>query len=926
MEWIRISKQKNLIEQNKHTNAKNGENHPNLQKDTTFPKRFQFGPIEAKWKAQWKQEKIYQFSLTSADTHDNIFSIDTPPDFTSGNLHMGHILNHSWIDFMARFQRSQGKNVYFPQGFDCHGLPTELKVQKMTGLDPKNDRNEFLHQCHQFTEKFIENMTKQFTDIGYSTDWDCSYRTMDPNYIRLVQLSLLQFYKKGLLYRAKHPVHWCPQCHTSLAKQEVGYIETTGKLWEIKLPLHDRHEEYITIATTRPEMIEACIAVFIHPSDERYAHLSAATVEIPLTDRQVPIIMDSEVDMAFGTGAVYCCTFGDETDILWQRKHHLPIYQIFTQEGNMAEGTRYAGLSTLDARYRILESLTTRKLLGKAEKISHRVIAHTERSSCQTPIEYLPVPQWFINVTEFTKQIANDGRNLKWYPDLSRRLTDWCDTLTWDWVVSRQRTFGTPIPFWYCSNPECNHVILPTPKELPMDPSKQAPPYDECPICHFPIKGETDVCDCWVDSSITPLAISRWDSDDDFFNTIYPLTNRPQGYEIIRTWMFYTLYRCRQLTGIPPFSETMINGMVAGPDGRKMSKSFGNVVTPDEVLPRYGADAVRLWAALGPPGQDYPFQFDWVHRDHPTQKVGKQKISQEMKKIRQGKLSQLDFDARFMKEFPTIRANAKFITKIWNAYRLLWTINESSSILNLSIPTEKLTPIDEFALSELNRTQELVKEAWKSYRWKDGWNILRQFFKHLLCDQYLEAIKWRWHHPDSEIKSAALQIAYVIFYDALKMFGIILPFITEEIFVMLYQQWVPETSLHLTYWPKPQTTIDISELQAKKTQTSFPNAKLGRFQIKILALLRAAKSKAKIPLNASIERVKILLRSNEWQLNVNDITPITEPLKIQLLEITPKTENNPSIHEPEAYAGAFHYEDATIPAEVWLWKQRISQS
>ena len=896
---------------------KNGEDYPILQKETPFSKRFQFGPIEAKWKARWKQEKTYQFSLSPTDTHEDIFSIDSPPDFTSGNLHMGHILNHSWIDFMARFQRAQGKKVYFPQGFDCHGLPTELKVQKMTGLDPKADREEFLNQCYQFTEKFIENMTQQFTDIGYSTDWDYTYRTMDPEYIRLVQLSLLQFYEKGLLYRAKHPVHWCPQCHTSLAKQEVGYIETTGTLWEIKLPLHDHDDEFITISTTRPEMIEACIGVFIHPNDERYAHLSAATVDIPFTERKVPIIKDPSVDISFGTGAVYCCTFGDEMDITWQQKYHLPIYQIFTQEGTMSTDSLYSGLTTLEARHRILEALSLQGILGNKETISHRIIAHTERSACQTPIEYLPVPQWFINVTDFTKQIASDGQNLKWYPDLSRRLTDWCDTLTWDWVVSRQRAFGTPIPFWYCSNPDCDHIILPTPEDLPLDPSKQTPPYDECPMCHFPIKGETDVCDCWVDSSITPLAIAKWGIDDAFFNTIYPVTNRPQGYEIIRTWMFYTLYRCRRITGMCPFSETMINGMVAGPDGRKMSKSFGNVVTPDEVLPIYGADAVRLWAAMGPPGQDYPFQFHWVHQRHPTQKVGKQKITQEMKKLRHGTLTQPEFDSRYRKEFPTIQANAKFITKIWNAYRLLWTANETIYIPNLSISSDFLTPIDEYVLRELDQTQKLVKGSWNSYNWKDGWNALRQFFKHILCDQYLEAIKWRWHFPDPIIQSKSLQTALKIFYDALKMLGIILPFIAEEIFSVIYQQWAPETSIHQTSWPASLQSMWKREDTAKEGQVQiFPNAPRGEIQITILALLRAAKSQAKIPLNALIERAKIFLPADHLPLTSNDIASIANPLNITNLEIAVWTERDPSAYDPTI----FHYEDLAIPIEVWIWK------
>ncbi len=273
----------------------------------------------------------------------------------------------------------------------------------------------------------------------------------------------------------------------------------------------------------------------------------------------------------------------------------------------MTDNSHLSGMSIKDAQKKIVEELSEKNLLVAEKTLTHRVIVHTERSSCMEPIEYLPVPQWFINIKDFTQEIKDDGLSMKWHPDLSVRLTDWCDSLTWDWVISRQRVFGTPIPFWYCSNLDCDYVIEPTETDLPLDPTKKLPPETKCPKCGSPIIGEKDVCDCWIDSSITPLRISKWLMDNFFFKKVYPTTNRQQGYEIIRTWLFYTIFRSKRLTGNIPFTETLINGIVAGPDGRKMSKSYGNSVTPDEILPFYGADAMRQWGRSRHPRRGLSF-------------------------------------------------------------------------------------------------------------------------------------------------------------------------------------------------------------------------------------------------------------------------------------------------------------------------------
>ena len=449
-----------------------------MKEEYLIPKRYKFKEIQAKWIKYWKDEEIYKFDINAKG---EIFSIDTPPPFVSGTLHLGHILNHSWIDFVARYNKMKGLNVYFPQGYDCHGLPVELAVQDKYGIS-QHQRDEFLEKCIEWVEQNIKNMTKQYDDFGYSTDWNFTYRTMNDDYKFKIQWSLLYFYEKGWLYREKFPTHFCVNCETSVAKAEVGYHEELGKLWYIKLPIVGREGEYITIATTRPEYIEACVGVFIHPNDERYYHLSAAEVEIPMTNRTVRIEMDRNVDMNFGTGIVYCCTYGDELDIKWKINYNLDEIQIFTEDGHMNENSKYQGMTILEAREQIVKDLDEMGLVEKIEDYEHRIVIHSERSSCRKPIEYLPVFQWFINVKDFTDEIIESGNIMNWYPEKHKqRLIDWCEGLDWNWVISRQRVFGTPIPFWFCK--ECNEIIPPRVEDLPLDPVKTPPPVDKCPKC-----------------------------------------------------------------------------------------------------------------------------------------------------------------------------------------------------------------------------------------------------------------------------------------------------------------------------------------------------------------------------------------------------------------------------------------------------------
>jgi valyl-tRNA synthetase len=846
---------------------------------TNFPKRFNHREVQEKWIKYWKENNIFQFNLNKKG---KIFSIDTPPPFVSGTLHLGHVLNHSWIDFVARYHHLKGENVYFPQGFDCHGLPVELAVEKNYGIK-KDDREKFLEKCEEWVEDNIRNMREQFEDLAYSTDWNYTYRTMDDRYKFKVQKSLLYFYEKGWLYREKFPTHFCVNCETSVAKAEVGYQEEEGKLWYIKLPVVGHEGETVTIATTRPEMMESCVGAFVHPNDERYYHLSAAEIQLPIADRTVRIRADKDVDMNFGTGVVYCCTYGDELDIKWKLKYDLDEIQLFTKDGRMNENSKYDGLTIEEARKKIVGDLKERGLLEKVEQHPHSMIIHSERSSCRKPIEYLPVYQWFINIQDFTNEIIQAGESMKWFPEKHKqRLIDWAEGLDWNWVISRQRVFGTPIPFWYCE--ECGEIISPNEDDLPLDPVQEDPPIVKCPSCGSSnIKPEKDVCDCWIDSSITPLAISKWLEDEKFFKKTYTdaRVHRPQGYEIIRTWLFYTLFRCKKLTGEAPFDEVMINGMVAGPDGRKMSKSFGNIVSPDEVIPKFGSDAIRQWAAMGSLGDDYPFEYTWINI-HNKQPVSDEKIRKEREQLPEDK-----FNKKYRRRYKQLVAASRFLTKIWNAYRFLYINLDKIELSSIEIDNTSLTNIETYFFSEFNKKLELISHYYDEYNWHEAFMTLRTFFWNELCDNYIEAIKYRFYSEDEDSQSAALKNALNLFYQILKIFSMMMPFISEEIHSIIFKKFTGLDSIYNIQWPKPYKNLNEQKI------------KEGELGIELIKKIRKIKSELRIPLNQEVKKVILIANNNQVDIARNVHDDIIHTLRIKELQIKKGSEREKVSGKPD---------------------------
>jgi valyl-tRNA synthetase len=804
---------------------------------------------ESKWQKKWDDEEIYKFI---GDGTRPRYIIDTPPPYPTGNIHLGHVLNWAYIDFNARYRREKGHDVLFPQGWDCHGLPTEVKVEETHNIK-KNDvpLQEFRQMCVDLTTENISMMKKQMKSLGFSQDWSREFVTMTPEYRRRTQYSFLKMYNQGLIYRGIHPVNWCPRCETAIAFAEVEYGDNVTKLNYVNFPpvkditnkpkgnsyipadgTHsDPEENGILIATTRPELMMACVAVVIHPDDERYNNLLDKYVEVPLSGQKVKIIADTEVDPEYGTGAVMVCTFGDKTDVAWVNKYNLDVIEAISEQGIITSaGGKYEGLTLPECAEATINDLKAEGYLKKQEDVEQNV---GRCWRCKTPIEILVKKQWFIAVRKLIDETKQASNEMNWVPKhMESRLLNWADNMEWDWCISRQRLFATPIPVWYCKN--CGKVQLPDEKDLPIDPTIDKPKHAcECGSTEF--IGETDVLDTWMDSSISPLSIAGW--PDPSYKELFPSNIRPQGHDIIRTWAFYTTLRCLALTGQKPFSDIVINGMVFGEDGYKMSKSRGNVIAPDEVVNKYGADALRTWAANSVPGSDVA--FDW-------------------KDIKHG---------------------FKFLRKFWNAFRFISMhifsddLDENNIILN---------PTDKWIFAKLNKINSICDEAYAKYDYATVINTIEDFIWHDFCDEYIEAVKYRLYNDDisENSRNAAKYTLKKVVEDALKILAPITPYFAEEV----YQYFSSENmSIHKQSWPiLEDATEESSEINGDKAIT-------------LISEIRRFKSSNKIALNQPLNVVNLFTDNQELTDILNEFSEdISGTLKIKDLSIC---SGKPEIHE-----------------------------
>jgi valyl-tRNA synthetase len=795
-----------------------------------MPKEYNFTEIEAKWQAKWEEMGIYHYDWN--DKTRPPFSIDTPPPYPSGELHMGNVLNWTYFDMVARYKRMQGYNVLFPQGWDCHGLGIEIQVEKANNIRKRDlPPDQFRGMCMALVDKYIAMMKEGILKLGASIDWTTEYKTMNPDYWRRTQLSFIELYQKGFMYQGTHPVNWCPRDETAIADAEVDHVKKEGMLHYIKFYLSGS-EEYLLIATSRPEFIPACVAVEVNPKDERYSKYVGRKISVPLMNREVTIIADEAVDPKFGTGAMQICTYGDKEDVKTVIKHKLPVIRLITQNGQISEaGCKYAGLYVNQARAAIVKDLTEAGLLEKSEKIQHEV-GVCDR--CKTLVEILEVKQWFMKTMELTSKVEESANSIPWYPDYMRnRLIDWAKALDWDWVISRQRLFATPIPVWYCKG--CGEVVVAKPEWAPIDPKLEAPRIDACPKCGGKdFQPEQDVMDTWMDSSITCAVHAGWPDRPDWRH-LFPASMHPSGTDIIRTWAYYLMVRHLALFDERPFNSVLINGMVLGADGRKMSKSLKNYAAAPETLNKNGADAVRQWAAGGgATGSDIPYRVQ------------------------------------------DVEYGRRFLVKLWNASGF------ASNLLANYDPKSTIQPdyqlLDRWILSKTENITKKVTESFEKCQFNIAVEDIRNFTWHVFCDFYVEAVKDRLYRPEAygEANAAAAQrTLYEVLYRMLQLLAPVMPHMTEEIYQYMYKDGKGYPSIQVSAWPKFNPAL-VDEAAERD----------GDLVTAIMSEVRRDKAEKKLPLNAPIKQLTIYAKD---EATVNAIQPgcvdIAATLKIEKIQV-----------------------------------------
>lgn len=758
-----------------------------------LPAQYDQAATEKKWQQSWLDRKTYAWD--AGESRENSYVIDTPPPTVSGTLHMGHVFSYTQADFIARFQRMNGKNVFYPMGFDDNGLPTERLVEKTKKIRAVDmSREKFIEECLGVSEEARKEFRNLFESIALSVDWAQEYHTISDESRRLSQLSFLDLVKNQNAYRAQRPFYWDPVDQTAIATAEIEDKELPSFANDIIFTSEGRE---LTIMTTRPELLPACVALFCHPEDSRYTDLHGKEALVPLFGFSVPILTDVTVEMEKGTGLMMCCTFGDDADIVKWQKHQLPVRVVINKFGKidlslaLAEGRYPQGfhwpahlaealngkkISNTDPKHAGARQITIALLeeagLLKAKKPITHAVKCAERSGA--PLEILPTHQWFVRVTDKKEDLKAKAKECAWNPEWMRlRIEHWIDGLNQDWCVSRQRYFGVPFPVWYSNRAgEEGKAIYATPDQLPVNPLVDLPQgytKDE-------VTPDLDVMDTWATSSISPQLSARGihaaDAvDADRFSKLYPADLRPQAHEIIRTWAFYTLVKSHLHSDSIPWKNLMISGWCLAEDKSKMSKSKGNVVTPTALIEERGTDAVRYWAATSRLGQDTAFSPDLL-------KIGK-----------------------------------KLVGKLWNATQFaaihLNKLESAPTTAKADMDSGAISEVmDRWILSRLAETVTAATEAFSRYEYADALDATNSFFWADFCDNYLELIKKRVYNEDSSATKAQQQSAvrtlYYVLDGILKLYAPFTPHVTEELYSHIFvDQYAEKGSLHARgMWPK----------------------------------------------------------------------------------------------------------------------------
>ena len=709
---------------------------------------------------QWEEDKIYDFT----PQEDN-FTIDTPPPYPSGRpWHIGAAAHYAQIDMIARTARMAGKNVYFPIGIDRNGLPVELYTEKKYKIRMREtDRGKFLNLCREALDDLEAEMILIMKNIGISGDFSNYYRTDSEEYRALTQSTFIELWKKDQVYLANRPNNYDWVSGTTIADAEIIYEDLPTKLVYMKFKIKDADQE-IVIASTRPELVCACKTIIVNPEDGRYTQYIGKKIIVPITNAEVELRTHHSAQQEFGSGAVMVCSYGDQSDVALFRELGLEEIVAIGLDGRMTEAAgEYAGLKPKQARTKIIEDLETNGVIDKIEDIIHRTPL-SERS--KIPIEIIPMEEYYLKQKESVEKMKKLGQEITFHPAMHKQiLMNWLESINIDWPISRRRYYGTEIPIWYCK--KCSEPYVPEPGKY-YRPWKEDCPINQCPKCQSTeFVGEERTFDTWMDSSISPLFVSKFRKDEEFFSKIYPASIRPQAKDIVRTWLYYTLLRCEQLTGEKPWSEAWIMGYGLDEKGMKMSKSKGNAIDPLPVIEKLGADTFRFWSA-----------------------------------------SEINHGYDFRCNEQKIESNKKFLSKLWNVSRFLssFPVIESGT----------LTASDKWVLSELDN---LVKECKKGY---DEYNFfipaiaIREFTWNLFAAHYIEMVKARAYgiNFSDEERNGAIFTLHKVLSTILKLLAPITPFITEHLWKILYSK----ESIHKQKQVEPENIETQSDITKEITE------------------------------------------------------------------------------------------------------------
>ena len=831
----------------------------------SVPEKPTLDGLEASWSAVWDERRTYTFD--PADEERPIYAIDTPPPTVSGALHAGHVLSYTHTDIVARFKRMRGHNVFYPMGWDDNGLPTERRVQNYYGITcdpsipyvpnfvptPKADskerhtpvsRTNFIAACQKLTAEDEQAFENLWRTMGLSVDWSRNYTTIGQRSQRVSQLSFVRLYRTGHLYHAESPTLWDVDFQTAVSQAELEDHETDGEFFSFAFDLADGSGK-LEIQSTRPELLPACVALVAHPEDKRYAGYFGKSAITPLFGIEVPILAHPLADPEKGSGMAMVCTFGDMTDVQWWRDLELPTRSVIDRYGRMMPidftSERFpsrdpetaaecyeemAAKSVRQARKAIATLLEERRhFVAEPRKIRHTVKYYEKGDK---PLEVVTSWQWYIRTLNHKDLLLRLGEELNWIPPFMKvRYDNWVRGLASDWNISRQRYFGIPIPVWYPIDAEGNvdrdHPIIPEDDELPIDPFQDTPAGYDPGQRGEPggFVGDSDVMDTWATSSLTPQIATGWEEDPELFARLFPMDLRPQGQDIIRTWLFYTVLRSALSQGELPWRNTVISGFVLDPDRKKMSKSKGNVVTPMPLIEKHGADSLRYWAANGRPGVD-------TAADENTMRVGR-----------------------------------RLAIKILNASKFALSIASGTPPMGAERQIT-LTALDAALLEQLKKTVALATAALEEYDHTKALEVVESFFWSF-CDDYLELVKLRAYGETvgdvsftfAETMSARVTLATAVRV-VLRLFAPFLPFVTEEVW-----SWFQAGSIHRTEWPSEHSVfVEAQHLFAELAPGSVLLTGLAEgFDAEssylVLSRVRRAKTEAKTSMKTPVAKLRV---------------------------------------------------------------------